>query len=204
MTHLQTQAQTHQRPRIIVALRELTETVLLAIVIFAGVNLISARFRIEGDSMDGSFRDGQYIIVNRMAYRFNLPAHGDVVVFVPPDSNAGTPWDNLLGRPGQTDFIKRIVAVPGDTVKLDAGHLYINGVQAYEPYIRESMHPAETHLWQLSSDQYLVLGDNRNFSKDSRAANIGPITMDQIIGKVWAVYFPIRDWRIVRPYLIHD
>jgi signal peptidase I len=178
-------------------LRELIETVLLAVAIFVGVNIISARFRIDGDSMADSFHNGQYIIVNRMAYRFNPPTRGDVVVFIPPESSPATFWENLLGRPGQTDFIKRIVAVPGDTVEIDAGHLYVNGAQVLEPYLREPMRAAGKHHWQLAAEQYLVLGDNRNFSKDSRAAHIGPVPMGQIVGRVWAVYFPIQDWRIV-------
>ncbi len=116
MTQLQAQAHPRRRPLIATVLRELAETVLLAAAIFVGVNIISARFRIDGDSMTDSFHDGQYIIVNRMAYRFNPPARGDVVVFVPPESSPATFWENLLGRPGQTDFIKRVVAVPGDSV----------------------------------------------------------------------------------------
>ena len=204
MTQLQAQAHPRRRPLITTVLRELAETVLLAAAIFVGVNIISARFRIDGESMADSFRDGQYIIVNRMAYRFNPPARGDVVVFVPPESSPATFWENLLGRPGQTDFIKRVVAVPGDSVEIDAGQLYVNGAQALEAYLREPMRPADTQYWQLAAGQYLVLGDNRNFSKDSRAPHIGPVPMEQIVGKVWAVYYPIADWRIVRTHRNQD
>ncbi len=204
MTQLQAQAHHHRRPLIITVLRELTETLLLAVAIFVGVNLISARFRIDGDSMADSFRDGQYIIVNRISYRFNPPARGDVVVFVPPESSPATFWENLIGRPGQTDFIKRVVGVPGDSVEIDAGQIYLNGGQVLEPYLREPMLPTETQRWHLAAGQYLVLGDNRNFSKDSRAPHIGLVPMEQIVGKVWAVYFPIHDWRIVRPHSNQD
>ena len=68
-----------------------------------------------------------------------------------------------------------------------------------EPYLREPMMVTDTQQWQLEADQYLVLGDNRNFSKDSRTLNIGPVTIQQILGKVSIVYFPFRDARIVRP-----
>ena len=181
-------------------IREIIETVLLATAIFVIVNTISARFRIEGESMKDSFQNGQYIIVNRMSYRFNSPSRGDVVVFFPAATPPSNWWENLIGRPGQTDLIKRIVAVPGDTVEIEAGDLYVNGEKMVEPYLHEPMHPTETQRWQLSTGQFLVLGDNRNFSKDSRATHIGPVTIEQIVGKVWAVYFPIQDWRIVRPY----
>ena len=85
-------------------------------------------------------------------------------------------------------------------LKVFAGDLYVNGDKMVEPYLHEPMHPTETQRWQLSTGQFLVLGDNRNFSKDSRATHIGPVTIEQIVGKVWAVYFPIQDWRIVSPY----
>ena len=150
--------------------------------------------------MKDSFQNGQYIIVNRMTYRFNPPTRGDVVVFFPPEAPPSNWLENLIGRPGQTDLIKRVVAVPGDTVKIEDGQLYVNGEQMVEPYLREPMLPTETQRWQLSTGQFLVFGDNRNFSKDSRAPHIGPVTIEQIIGKVWAIYFPIQDWRIVRPY----
>ena len=204
MTHLQAQAQTVRRPTIAVILRELAETVLLAFAIFIVVNIISARFRIDGDSMTNSFHNGQYVIVNRMAYLFNPPTHGEVVVFVPPESSPATFWENMLGRPGQTDFIKRVVAVAGDSVEIDAGKLYVNGAHVLEPYLREPMYPTETQRWELGARQYLVLGDNRNFSKDSRAAHIGPVPLEHIVGKVWAVYFPIQDWRIVRLHRDQD
>lgn len=204
MTQLQAQTQNHGRPLIITVLRELTETVLLAMAIFVGVNIISARFRIDGDSMADSFQDGQYIIVNRLSYRFNPPTRGDVVVFVPSESSPATFWENLIGRPGQTDFIKRVVAVPGDHVEISAGKFYLNGDQILEPHLREPMRSTETQQWHLAAGQYLVLGDNRNFSKDSRAPHIGLVPIKQIVGKVWAVYFPIQDWRIVRSHSNQD
>jgi len=200
----QLQAQAHQRPHTVAILRELIETVLLAVAIFIGVNMISARFRISGDSMEDTFHDGQYIIVNRLAYRFSPPAHGDVVVFVPSESISANFWEKLLGRPGQTDFIKRVIAVPDDAVKIDSGHLYVNGTQILEPYLYEPMRPQETQYWRLEAGQYLVMGDNRNFSKDSRAEHIGPVPIEQIVGKVWAVYFPLQELRIVRPHRNQD
>ena len=124
---------------------------------------------------------------------------GDVVVFIPSVSTTTTFWENILGRPGQTDYIKRVVATPGDIVEINAGKLYINGIKKSEPYLREPMMVTETQQWQLEADQYLVLGDNRNFSKDSRTLRIGPVTIQQILGQVSAVYFPFRDAHIVRP-----
>ena len=199
MESIRTKNQQDSTPMLPKVLRELVETILLALAIFVTVNIITARFRIEGDSMLNSFKDGQYIIVNRLAYKFHAPERGDVVVFIPSVSTTTTFWENILGRPGQTDYIKRVVATPGDIVEITSGKLYVNGMMQSEPYLREPMMVTDTQQWQLEADQYLVLGDNRNFSKDSRTLNIGPVTIQQILGKVSIVYFPFRDARIVRP-----
>lgn len=198
MENIQTKDQQDSTPMLSRVLRELVETALLAFAIFVTVNIITARFRIEGDSMLNSFEDGQYIVVNRLAYKFHTPKRGDVVVFIPSVSTTSTFWENILGRPGQTDYIKRVVATPGDIVEITSGQLYVNGIKQSEPYLREPMMITETQQWQLEADQYLVLGDNRNFSKDSRTLHIGPVTIQQILGKVSAVYFPFRDAHIVR------
>jgi len=198
MENIQTKDKQDSTPMLSRVLRELVETALLAFAIFVTVNIITARFRIEGDSMLNSFEDGQYIVVNRLAYKFHTPKRGDVVVFIPSVSTTSTFWENILGRPGQTDYIKRVVATPGDIVEITSGQLYVNGIKQSEPYLREPMMITETQQWQLEADQYLVLGDNRNFSKDSRTLHIGPVTIQQILGKVSAVYFPFRDAHIVR------
>ena len=199
MESIRTKNQQDSTPMLPKVLRELVETILLALAIFVTVNIITARFRIEGDSMLNSFKDGQYIIVNRLAYKFHAPERGDVVVFIPSVSTTTTFWENILGRPAQTDYIKRLVATPGDIVEITSGKLYVNGMMQSEPYLREPMMVTDTQQWQLEADQYLVLGDNRNFSKDSRTLNIGPVTIQQILGKVSIVYFPFRDAHIVRP-----
>ncbi len=204
MTQIRIKDQQESSPMLAKVLRELVETVLLAFAIFVSVNIITARFRIEGNSMLNSFQDGQYIVVNRLAYRFHTPERGDVVVFIPSVNTTTTFWENILGRPGQTDYIKRIVATPGDIVEITSGQLYVNGIQKYEPYLREPMMITETQQWQLEADQYMVLGDNRNFSKDSRTSHIGPVTIEQILGKVSAVYFPLRDAHIVKRYIYQN
>lgn len=204
MTQTRIKDQQESSPMLAKVLRELVETVLLAFAIFVSVNIITARFRIEGNSMLNSFQDGQYIVVNRLSYRFHTPERGDVVVFIPSVNTTTTFWENILGRPGQTDYIKRIVATPGDIVEITSGQLYVNGIQKYEPYLREPMMITETQQWQLEADQYMVLGDNRNFSKDSRTSHIGPVTVEQILGKVSAVYFPLRDAHIVKRYIYQN
>lgn len=180
-------------------LREVLETLVLTAVIFFAVNSVTGRFKIYGASMDNTFQNGQYIIVNRLAYQFGEPGRGDVIVFVPPGYPESTFWERLLGIPGETDFIKRIVGVPGDTIRIEAGQVIVNNQPIVEPYING----ARTGLdgeWVLGPNQYFVLGDNRSFSKDSRDPSIGPIEGNRIVGKVWVVYWPVSDWKLVVHY----
>jgi signal peptidase I len=183
-------------------LREVLETLVLTAVIFLAVNSITGRFKIYGQSMDNTFQNGQYIIVNRLAYKIGLggPQRGDVVVFVPPGQPESSFWERLLGIPGETDFIKRIIGVPGDTVRVENGSVYINNQLLDEPYIRERMLEAPTQQWVLGPNQYFAMGDNRNASKDSRSSEVGPVDGNRIVGKVLAVYWPISDAKVVEHY----
>jgi signal peptidase I len=183
-------------------LREILETLVLTVVIFVLVNLVTGRFKIFGSSMDNTFQQGEYIIVNRLAYKFGEPHRGDVVVLVPPGSTTNGFVERILGLPGETDYIKRILGVPGDKITIANGQLVINGQSLEEPYIKEPMRNFgyEGQVWTLGPDQYFVLGDNRNASKDSRDPSVGPITVDRIVGQVWAVYWPIPAWKLVEHY----
>lgn len=181
-------------------LREVLETLVLTAVIFFAVNSVTGRFKIYGASMDNTFHNGQYIIVNRLAYQFGEPQRGDVVVFVPPGSAESTFWERLLGIPGETDFIKRIIGIPGDTIRIESGQVYVNGQLIVEPYVNGDTSRGGSGQWTLSPNQYFALGDNRNFSKDSRDPSIGPIDGNRIVGKVWVVYWPVGEWKIVEHY----
>ncbi|MBI5830661.1 MAG: signal peptidase I [Chloroflexi bacterium] len=181
-------------------LRETLETLVLTAIIFFAVNFMTGRFKIYGASMDNSFQDGQYIIVSRLAYLLSKPQRGDVIVFVPPGHPEATFLERLAGIPGETDFIKRIIGLPGDTVVVSKGNVSVNGIVLNEPYIKEPMRPYQDQTWTLGPDQYFMLGDNRNFSKDSRDPSVGPISLGRMIGKVWVVYWPLPDWKLVSHY----
>lgn len=182
-------------------LREAVETLLLTAIIFVAVNSVTGRFKIYGASMDTTFESGEYIIVNRLAYQFGAPQRGDVIVFVPPGHPPGSIVERLTGIAGETDFIKRIIGLPGELITIDAnGTLRVNHRVLDEPYIREPMNGSRTGTWQLGRDEYFVLGDNRNYSRDSRDPSVGPIPVERIVGKVLAVYWPMGDWKIVEHY----
>lgn len=181
-------------------LREIVETLVLTAVIFFAVNSATGRFKIYGQSMDNTFHNGEFILVNRLAYKFGQPQRGDVIVFVPKDYPESSLVERLLGIPGETDFIKRIIGLPGDTISISDGAVKVNGRLIDEPYIKEPMFNYEPREWTLGPNEYFALGDNRNSSKDSRDSSVGPVNGDRIVGKVWAVYWPISDWEIVEQY----
>jgi signal peptidase I len=150
-----------------------------------------------------TLEEGQRVLVNRFLYRFSDPDIGDIIVFHPPagaelgkQCGVAHPGDQPCPKPtpeqGDTNFIKRIVAGPGDTVSIQDGHPVVNGVRAEEDFIR----PCGTtgngcnlpNPITVPPDHYFMMGDNRGESDDSRFW--GPIPRDWIIGKAFATYWP--------------
>ena len=152
---------------------ELLQTVLIAGVLFLAVNLLTARIRVEGISMEPSLHDGQFVVVSRLAYRWTTPQRGDIIVF-------RFPLDP------ERRFIKRVIGLPGETITAQGGELYVDGELIDEPYL--TVTPRYSGEWTLNPDEIFVLGDNRNNSSDSQ--NWGALSMDEIIGKAILVYWP--------------
>jgi signal peptidase I len=170
--------------------RELLETIVLIGLFYTLVNLASVRFYIEGPSMQPNFWADQFLIVSRANYLLGSPQRGDIVVFDPPGDD-GTPNEPLL--------IKRLIGLPGETVELHEGQVYINGTPLNEPYTKEPCtRSCSDNSWQLGADEYFFMGDNRNNSRDSRA--FGPVTKNRIIGEAVIRYWPPPDWGIVTRY----
>lgn len=165
-------------------LREAIETFLLVIAIYAVVNLSTARFVVEGRSMEPNFHTDEFIIVSRLSYILGEPERGDVVVFH---------YDEESGR----DFIKRIIGLPGDHVEMKDGQIYINGEPIDEPYVLDLCRTVtcRDREWFIGDDEYFVLGDNRNASQDSH--DFGPIKREQIIGQAWVRYWPPSTWSVI-------
>ena len=146
-------------------------------------------FYVSGPSMEPNFHNNQYIIVDQISYRFDSPNRGDVVVFKWPQNIA-------------ISFIKRIIALPGETVEVRDGEVYIyntqnpNGTKLTEPYLNSET-PTNVRR-TLGKGEYFVMGDNRYNSSDSR--NWGPVGRHLIVGKVWVVIYPFSDFQsISRP-----
>jgi signal peptidase I len=160
---------------------DVVETLVLSVLLFLAINAISARIRVDGSSMEPSLRSGEFVIVNRLAYRFGEPEQGDVVVF------------HFPGDPDQ-EYIKRIIGLPFDTVRVSDGSVYVNDQPLDEPYI--AAQPRYQGNWIVPEDHLFVLGDNRNNSSDSH--NWGSVPMENVIGEAFFVYWPPTDWGVIK------
>jgi signal peptidase I len=164
------------------------ETVVIALVIAVVLYLfIMTPHEVLGNSMHPTYKNGEYLMANKLTYRFGEPQRGDVIIFQYSDTQ---------------DFIKRIVGIPGDTIMIKDGNVFINGQQLNEDdYISESVYTrggdylSEGETISIGEEEYFVLGDNRPHSSDSRT--FGPISESKIKGKAWIVYLPISEFRIV-------
>lgn len=140
---------------------------------FVTVYSIGVSVTMVGVSMEPELYNGQKVLVNRYAYLLLSPRAGDVIAFLPN------------GNQNSHYYVKRVVAEPGDTVQIQGGRLYVNGVQAAEEFDKMSEAGIAENALTLGADEYFVLGDNRNNSEDSRSANIGAVRGKDILGKVW-------------------
>lgn len=156
-------------------LRELVETAVLALVIYAGLRLLVQSFRIDGTSMEPNLHEGQHVLVAKWSYWLRPPQRGEIVVFAAPQA-------------GSRDLIKRIVGLPGEAIRIAGGRVYVDDQPLSEPYARlgsESGGP-----WVLGADEVFVMGDNRERSQDSRSW--GPLPTSAIVGKGLVIYWPPR------------
>jgi signal peptidase I len=150
------------------------------VILFAVINAVSARIRVDGSSMEPTLNSGEYVVVNKLAYKFGPPRVKDVVVFHFP-------------RDPQQEYIKRIIGLPGDRVNVSNGKVYVNGIRLQEDYITSP--PQYEDTWVIPEDSIFVLGDNRNNSSDSH--NWGPVPMDYVVGKAVLIYWPPQQWGII-------
>lgn len=157
------------------------ETILLALLLFLVINALSARVRVENVSMKQTLQPGEFLLVNRVAYKFGEPSIGDIVVFHAPG-------------PSDLDYIKRVIGLPGDEVRVADGTVYINDQPLYEPYINDP--PNHSGSWVVPPGEYFVLGDNRNNSSDSHLW--GFIPKGDIVGRALLIYWPLSEFTLLR------
>jgi signal peptidase I len=164
------------RARILRSLHEIGETILVAGLLFLAVNLLTARIRVEGTSMEPSLHNGEFVVISRLAYRWQDIQRGDIVVF-------NFPLDQ------DRRFIKRVIGLPGDQIEALENMIYVNNIPLNEPYLAAP--PRYEGSWTVGEGQVFVLGDNRNNSSDSQ--NWGTLPVEEIIGKAVLVYWPLDD-----------
>ncbi len=163
--------------------QSIATTLLLA---FAIRFFVVQPFVVEGSSMEPNFYDSEYILIDKLSYRLRPPARGDVVVFHPPTS------------PSQ-NYIKRIIGLPGETVKVIDGQVAVNGQLLEEEYLRTGKvgvgSAVDNVLTTLAQDEFYVMGDNRDHSSDSR--EWGALKRQNIEGRTWLIVFPFDNFHLV-------
>lgn len=161
---------------------DVLQTVALSLGIFAIVYLFLLQpHQVKGHSMDPNFTDGEFLLTDKISYRFQSPKRGDVIVFAAPPAR-------------QEDFIKRIIGLPGEGISIKDGKLFVSGGELKEAYLPKSsltfggQFLLEGKEFRLKENEYFVLGDNRNHSSDSRIW--GTINKEDIVGRAWLIYWP--------------
>tara|TARA_B100000745_G_scaffold283015_1_gene216723 strand:+ start:3802 stop:4449 length:648 start_codon:yes stop_codon:yes gene_type:complete len=169
-------------------LTEIVQFALIALIIVIPIRwFIAQPFIVSGSSMENTFQSGEYLIVDQISYRFEEPAAGDVIIFRYP-------------RNPSTFFIKRVIGVPGDTISIDGNVVTItndenpNGYVLDEQYIKE-MAPNTFLTEELGEREYFVMGDNRDYSSDSRAWGI--LQRENIVGRAFLRLFPFTEIEVM-------
>jgi signal peptidase I len=174
-----------QRP--LGCLFEIVETLVLTLVIFFVIqNFVAQPYMVQQMSMENSLQPGQYVLVDKLSPRFRDYSRGDVIVFLPP---AG------YESGGNTPFIKRVIGLPGETISIHDGRVFVNGKALDEPYTFPGTSPnqatdpsSDQSTWVVPAGELFVLGDHRAQSSDSRM--FGMIKRDSVIGRAWLRYWP--------------
>ena len=147
------------------------------------ITFVGQRTEVDGSSMEPMLTDGDNLSVDKITYRFRDPQRFDIIVFP-------------FKYQENTYYIKRIIGLPGETIQIDEqGNIYIDGEVLEENYGREIIEPDNIGIAAspivLGEDEYFVMGDNRNNSKDSREAIVGNIRREDIIGRAWVRIWPL-------------
>jgi signal peptidase I len=172
-------------------LKEILSLVLYVVIVigitFLIVRFVGQRTYVSGHSMENTLDDGDNLIVEKITYRFKYPERFDIIVFP-------------FRYEEKTYYIKRIIGLPGETVQIVDGKIYIDGEVLEESYGREVMKYAgqAAEPITLGEDEYFVLGDNRNDSSDSRDPSVGVIKRNEIIGRAWLRIWPLENFGVLK------
>lgn len=169
---------------------DLVQTLVIAGAIFVVIYAFLFRpYQVNGHSMDPTFQNGEYVLTNLIEMRIGKLNRGDIVVFNAP-------------RDKEKDYIKRVIGLPGDKVKVSEGNIILNGEKLEQLFLPSNVRTnggsflGEGQEVVVPEDYYFLMGDNRDFSSDSR--EWGFVSKDELIGKSFLVYFPLNHFRIVQ------
>ncbi len=164
---------------------EIVETLVLTLIIFFVIQTFVAQpYRVEQQSMEHTLEPDQYVLVDKLTPRIDAYSRGDIVVFEPPEA-----W--VQGGP-KTPFIKRVIGLPGETIEIKSGAVWVDGNRLDESYTfdhQPTVATEEPARWVIPQGQIFVMGDHRQASADSRA--FGPIEESTVIGRAWLRYWPL-------------
>lgn len=179
---------------------EWLKSILIALILVILIrSFIFAPTTVYGQSMEPNFVDRERLIINKFIYYIKEPQRGEVIVFHAPE---------------QKNYIKRVIALPGETVKVDGDNVYVNGEIIEEPYLKEAIQKASENGLNYNyfnfkvgvdgieevtvpENTLFVMGDNRSNSKDSRMESVGFIPIDEVVGRVDVIFWPLSNFRIV-------
>lgn len=174
---------------------DILETVVVALSVFLVIYLFFMQpHQVNGQSMEPNFHSGEYVLTDKVSYQTGTPQRGDIVVFHAPKA-AGCPPNTGC------DFIKRILALPGDTIAVRDGSFWVNDQRLPEAYLPEDFITEPGDFTSggrdivLNEDEYFVVGDNRQFSSDARVW--GPISKQEIVGRAFFRYWPLNKVGII-------
>lgn len=168
---------------------EVIQTIVLALAIFVVIYLFAAQpHQVKGASMMPNFVDGEYILTEKISYRLRNPKRGEVIIFKAPD------------KP-ELDYIKRVIGLPGEKVRITNGTIYINDLPLKESYLNPALQISsgrflrENETYTVPEGSFIVFGDNRSHSSDSR--EFGPVTKKAIIGVALLRYWPLNAFTLI-------
>lgn len=159
---------------------EVIETLVLAALLYFAIDSVMARVRVENISMKPTLQPGEFLLVNKLAYRWSDIQYMDIIVFQYPLDTT-------------QDYIKRVIGLPGDVVHIENGIVTVNGNPLDEPYLNAP--PNYTGEWVVPENTVFVLGDNRNQSSDSH--NWGFVPYENIIGRALLIYWPFNEFEVL-------
>ncbi|MEZ4671488.1 MAG: signal peptidase I [Anaerolineae bacterium] len=167
-------------------LREYANLLFFLIAVYTLLEMAIPRSVVQQISMFPTLMEGQRLLISRVSFLFGEPQRGNIVVFEAPGA-----------LPADPPLIKRLIGLPGETLEFRDQTVYVDGQQLLEPYLNEActIINCGDDLWKLEADEYFLMGDNRNHSRDSRV--FGPVTREHLVGRAIVRWWPPAAWGVL-------